>query len=938
MKGTKGMRYLRLMLISGMVAAEGAAGPLEIELLTRSSAPARRMNAGAMSAAPEVSRDGRYVLYVTTANNVLDTSPRAGNLFMKDRQTGATTLISVGLNGEPANEHVEGYQFSSDGRRILFESRASNIVPNDAPNTGDVFVRDLNLNQTLLVTGVNGIPRGGVDATMTGDGQQVVFATSYAYVENDRNGFHDIYVSNLPLNTFELISAGSNGGSVPGSYGLYPEMSDDGRYVAFTAPTPLLGEPPGTIFSSFFVRDRLAQTTTRINAGLQGDISALALSRDGSVCIFSLSNPGLRLHAHFTATKETQLISENIREPIGVSPDGSTIAFVKLNLFSVLRGGETRALLSPLTSLGITAVEISADGRYLTLTSPMPFIVPEAQELASQSYLFDLDQNTITLVSPDGSPVQTDVPSTPTISDDGSVVAFCAAASDLRNPSADDFNVFAWNRDNKHAELISTSDAEAIQTSELAGSSTSEAFVVSDDGQKLVYASLSPAADVIDTNSTWDVFLLNRSTGAKKTISVSEDGRTTLNFASYRPIISGNGKVIAWQSSSLNHFHVHNLDSGATFVTPGFDLRAARTSPPSISRDGTRIAFLTAEKSDPRDMNPFLDAYVLDTTSGETTLISHDSTRTAAGNQDSSHAVISPDGKRVAFRSRATNLGFQGAFSNPAYIRNLDSGELRRVSSNPAAGPFNPVLAFNRGSTLLLYNDSGQVFNIYNVTDRSTVAAVSNATLAAFSEDGRWIAFERVAATTTRRDLFLADRNGGPEILIATNIGRANLRPKITDDGRYVIFQHRFQKLASNDTNNMADVYLYDRINNDYQVVAANSNNASQRAILSADNSFIIFRSFANNLVPGDFNEAPDIFLAYMPGARVRIASTIRQGDQLFIEWGTIAGRTYRLQGANEPEGPWENVGDSVVANVESASVTVPIVLPHRFFRVLREN
>lgn len=918
---------------------------LEIELQTRQLPPTRRSQAGALAGVPEVSRDGRYVLYVTTANNILETTPssRAANLFMVDRQTRETTLISVGLNGQPANDHVEGYQFSADGRRVMFESRASNIVPNDAPNTGDVFIRDLDLNQTILVTGVNGIPRGGVDATITGDGQQVVFSTSYAYVENDRNGFHDVYVCDVSSKTFELISAGSNGGSVPGSYGLNPEMSDDGMLVAFRGPPNLLGEPQGTSFGSIFIRDRRTQTTTLVNAGLQGNDSTFVLSRDGSICLFIMSEfPNLRLYGFYTATKEVTPIDDQTALPIHVSPDGSTIIYQKQGILYGLRGGARTEIYNArtdplLTQRSIQPVQTSVDGRYVALTAGLPQR-PEITATNSQTYLFDFDTRAFSLVSPDGEPVETDVPSTPAISDDGSIVAFYAAASDLRNPRADDFNIFAWDRDTRRAELVSTSNSAAVHTSEAAGSALSEAFALSDDGSKLVYSSLSPAADVIDTNNTWDVFLLDRSTGARKIISVSEDGRSTLNFASYKPIISGNGKVIAWQSRSLNHFYVHNLESGATIVTPGFDLRAARNYPPSISRDGSRIAFVTEEKIDARDQNSNLDVHVLDTASGSVTLISHDSAGTAAGNQASTYAVISGDGQHVAFRSRATNLGVQGGVSNPVLIRDLNTGTLRRVSSNQASSGSNPVLAFNRGSTLLLHGDALGVFNIYNVTNRSNTTAVSNATFASFSEDGRWIAFGRAATGTIRRDLFVVDRNGGPETLIATNIGNANLRPKITDDGRYVIFQHRFASLSASDTNNLADIYLYDRANGSYQVAAANGNNASQRAVLSADNSFFVFQSFANNLVQGDFNEAADIFVAYMPGARIRITSTTREGDQMLIQWVTIPGRTYRLQGAVALDGSWEDIGSAVAANGESASAAVPIELPHRFFRILRQN
>src|SRR4051812_291487 len=102
-----------------------------IELLTRSATPTSHRGANAETAVPEVSRNGRFVLFLSLASNLdPDYQPlTAFNLFMKDRVTGETTLVSRGTNGAPANDSILGYQFAANSRRILFETAASNLIP-----------------------------------------------------------------------------------------------------------------------------------------------------------------------------------------------------------------------------------------------------------------------------------------------------------------------------------------------------------------------------------------------------------------------------------------------------------------------------------------------------------------------------------------------------------------------------------------------------------------------------------------------------------------------------------------------------------------------------------------------------------------------------------------------------------------------------------------
>src|ERR1017187_2726529 len=93
------------------------------------------------SMSPIISADGRYVLFASTANNLmLNTNgnpipaliPPSLNVFLRDRTNGTTTLVSVNLSGiAGGNGNSMPMDISTNGQYVLFESSASDLVPND---------------------------------------------------------------------------------------------------------------------------------------------------------------------------------------------------------------------------------------------------------------------------------------------------------------------------------------------------------------------------------------------------------------------------------------------------------------------------------------------------------------------------------------------------------------------------------------------------------------------------------------------------------------------------------------------------------------------------------------------------------------------------------------------------------------------------------------
>jgi len=218
---------------------------------------------------PAISADGRYVVFVSAATNLVpgDTNGKA-DVFVRDRQTGVTERVSVDSSGNEANG-PSGFSYSpaisADGRYVAFASAATNLVPGDTNDWIDIFVHDRQTGVTERVSvdssgnqGNGCSCKGMFDHTsaISADGRYVAF-TSFAsnLVPGDTNGGEDVFVHDRQTKVTELVrvsvdSSGNEGG------GWGPAISADGRYVAFAsfASNLVPGDTNGT--ADVFVHDR----------------------------------------------------------------------------------------------------------------------------------------------------------------------------------------------------------------------------------------------------------------------------------------------------------------------------------------------------------------------------------------------------------------------------------------------------------------------------------------------------------------------------------------------------------------------------------------------------------------------------------------------------------------------------------------------------------
>jgi Tol biopolymer transport system component len=91
---------------------------------------------------PDISYDGRFVVFESHSTTFAENTQGVPQVFLRDRSTNTTELVSGGAPGMPGNGESFGASVSDDGRFVAFASNATNLVPDDTNNTIDVFVRD----------------------------------------------------------------------------------------------------------------------------------------------------------------------------------------------------------------------------------------------------------------------------------------------------------------------------------------------------------------------------------------------------------------------------------------------------------------------------------------------------------------------------------------------------------------------------------------------------------------------------------------------------------------------------------------------------------------------------------------------------------------------------------------------------------------------------
>jgi Tol biopolymer transport system component len=750
------------------------------------------------SDSPALSANGKLLVFESAAPNlVADDTNRASDIFLRNVETGALTRIPGGTGVEEANGSSDRPILSADGRFIVFRSSASNLVDDDNNQRPDLFLYDIQAGSTKRISvdssGNETYGYGYYTTAISQNGRFVAFASDAAdLVSGDTNGVDDVFLHDTQTGQTTRVSVASNG-TEANAYSDAPTLSADGRYVAFTS-----------------------NASNLVNGDTEGKMDVFV---------------------HDTQTHST----------IRVSVDGSG------------HGGNDRS----------GSPTLSSDGRYVAFDSLASNLVPNDNNAASDIFLRDLLNNVTSLISKDGSGHSILGNSfDPSISADGKFITFESSATLIVADSNNKRDIYLYDVVNNINTLVSI-DSNASQANE-----ESRSAFLSADGKHTAFVSLADNLDLLvpDTNVMNDIFVRDRVDVAKTTRqSLATDGPFPAppnGPCCYDIRISSNGSYVVYDSQAGN-LVVGDTNTDLETYYKGIQ-----------------------------------DIFVYDTNTQSTIRASVHSDGTQSSRR-SDHGSISADGRYVVFDSLASDLIDDDTnYTTDVFLHDMQSHQTRRISLDPLGNQLDAssstadisangrFVVFISGADNLVTGDTNGVEDVF-VLDRQTgdyqrvnvssqgvqVTDTSNFTFAPrISGDGRYVVFQSSADnlvaddTNGVTDVFVHDLQQEKTWRVSINSsgeqGDAQSgNPVISDDGRYITYASSASNLApKGDNNGAVDVFLYDMQNKTTSLISQDSNgnignDHSNSPSITPDGGYVSFSSSASNLVSDDGNNRSDIFI-----------------------------------------------------------------------------
>jgi len=975
------------------------------------------------SYAPAIAWDGNRVAFLSHAANLAtneDVGPHL-NLFARDFfSSNPATLISVSTNGRGANASVTRHFISSIGS-IVFETAASNLTRNDTNGVSDVFLRDFyDTNRLISINAAGTGPGNGrsFNPMVSRYGERVVFESEASdLVPNDTNGVADIFVWDRFSGKTKLVSI-NTAGDGPGNARSYSLNIDEyGERVAFVSLATNLVSGVTNSLGEVYVRDLINNTTRWAMAGLISNSPACLRQscpdlpdgyapsdpvtvQGGGAVVFKLRNHSVvRFEFSFFGTITNEQVHTlaldqgEILAPWPLMPgsNGRLVGCVvgRTNAAGVITNSWLRRIkfydpvetISPAgqTSYVYTAENVvsgppvngnvfgpsmTSDGVRFVFASDSTRLLPSPTGGATQVYYHEMGAPYSVLVSagingalgPDlngvipsatrwGRRIVWDTPDSAVVPDD------------LNGT----YDVVGRDLDQNSKTLISARHPARPATTSLSASRLGPGGL-SGNGRVVAFSALDGTFIANDTNRWKEAFAFNLFSGTRTRLLVSP-----ANVEAYPPALSADGRFAVFEQAFLTQFIVpvtqcfraDQLSNTVVSVAQSLSGATVPAGNPSMTPDGSIVAFQSQEPATnlrpfgPNDPNGATDIFVRDFSTNvpanNVFVASIARTHVTTGSGESRMPVVSTDGRWVAFHSLAKDLTFDNYPSQQFQVFAHDrmSGTVKLLSYTPSAfnsnstalsvAATNPVFsadsrfvfftvnsntAANSVSNMAIFRHDLRNDPIITITNvpvggttipRTNLTRLTNALVCtscanpAVSADGRVVAYELAAGGTT--NVVVKDLETGTTEYVSIHgnqPGRAH-RPLLSLDGRYVVFTTTAAGLFI-DTNNAADIFVHDRRLGFTQVVSRSlrpagpltGNRGSFDPVMSYDGRTLAFHSFASDLVAGDYNDARDVFV-------LRLGSGDSDRDGLDDDWEGTYFSTLSLGGEDDPDGDGAN-------------------------------
>jgi Tol biopolymer transport system component len=865
-----------------------AAGPA---VITTSDAP--QASAIGNSLAPIITPDRRFVVFTSHANNLVtndDLRPHS-DIFMRDRVLSTTTLVSVnadGLGGGNGDSSHPG--LSTNGQSVVFASYANNLVLNDTNRISDVFLRNVQNGETLLVSArpdgdvatasplVSTPFTGSSRPVMTPDARWVAFeSTSHNLVSNDTNGIADVFVRDTRRATTRQVSAGAQSPASGRGRSHSPVIADDGSRIAFVSTAANIVPGRTNRNGDVYVCDLQTSNTfwassnlvTYFHNGPEGfRCFHPVISSDGKHVAFkavSLDIPVVFVFYHDLQTGATQLIADGSHPDTApaLSTDSRWFAFERNDSIYVRDVEKGANLLVSVNASGSGPANgkslrpvVTPDGAHVAFISSATDLVttvPPGATNVSRIYVRDMLAGVTRLVgvATNGLASAFDMEAVlPALSADGRLVAFDTDAKDIVSDDNNQaYDVFTRDIAGGLTELVSIGDANLLPRTGLQ-SATISRWSLDAEARRVAFSAYDDHNRVPrDTNGMADVFVRDLQTGELFSQSES-NGVFTPWTAGVQPNISGNGQSLLF----LRDYRNGSLYSGQNFDlfwrrvdgSAQFALRTnvlffpgslSLSSQAAISSNGTLVAYMVG-RLELRDMIAGTN-------------------RVVSGAGSESNPQFSPDEQWVVYN--------RGQSLQATHVESTGT-----ILIAPTNGSSLPVFS-GTGRYLGYSSPNRQVYRFDFQTTNSALLC-TNCGEPSLSDDGNLVAVSAMKGSTLT-DIYVLDAIHGEMTLISRDYtgnrggNGASSTPLISGAGSYVVFVSKANNLVLNDTNGGADIFVHDRLQSTTMLVTRNrqgtgSGNAlSSTPVLSRDGRTVVFQSFAGDLVEGDYNERRDIFV-----------------------------------------------------------------------------
>ncbi len=901
--------------------------------------PAPRAGSG-LSAGAEWSPDGGSVVFSSTAGDLVPSPPGRGNLdvYLRRLASGSNVRVSVASDGSGGGNGRSSFaQFAGGSNRVVFGSSASNLVVGDTNGVEDVFLRDLETGSTTLLSAApDGSPGNGASSSpLVTAGRWVLFdSLASNLVPGVTNGFSQVHLCDLSTGGIELAAMGQDG--AVGTFGTWDgRISDDGRWITFRSPSTNLVADYQFDGTDLHVRDRVGGGVRQLAVGqLPGDrilssdvkprVRSHDLSPDGRFVAAVVGGVEVRIGGVLYADPVAlwyDLATEEVRT---VVPPGTASAVGAIRLadggrrvfVDAIPSGETTARvmawdevhgLRSLEELALTPpalaepctnsrlVDVTSDGGTLLISSP--------QALGAVGWTGGVEGTLLhqwTVATGDVRVLTTGDGGTPVpwtgfpgaaLNPDGTRGVFESAGEWLEGDSNRSPDVFLGPDGVGPAALVSLRDS-SLPSSTAAGRSSLGARALSDDGRWVLFTSL--ARDLVE------------------------------------PAVPG---------EPIPQLFLRDMDQGEIrWVTrPAVEQVpvAGAIVGPVLTSDGARV-FFSSVRGDlvAGDTNGVSDVFLYDRDSAELRALSMRSS--GSGTAGGSTILVGVDGlgRRALLESEAPDLDSGGTSGSNVFLHDAEGGVTVRISTN-ATTPQGILLlegvsrggaisedgrwaAFLRSTTssrtgeVIVRDEGGQVFRVdpdatavsmvVLAPDGAAVACVESVLGApvrlrvrrlpdlglvreidlgsagvlslTFTSDGRRLLL------STAQPLVAADTNGLPDVYLVgvsddtvdwVSSGRAagvpggsSDQPSMSRDGRVVAFRSTAPDVALGDAAEGSQVVVRDHVAGLIWRASApvqpGLREPSARVVVSGDGRSAVFQSSATGLVVGDHNGSQDVF------------------------------------------------------------------------------